>query len=113
MAHLTVAGTAIQTAEVSEDATPVGGDRMRMLDGTLRETVRGYVREWTGSTVPLASSDAQAVWDLLASSSQPQTIGGTMVSTSGGTISGFTRPVRRNYDLAGWVVVEWAIDEST
>lgn len=117
MAFLTVAGTQIGVARdrVRADVDEVG-DSGRAFDGTWRQNVRNRVQRWEGETHPLTRDDATSQYNALNASTQPQTVAGDMVSSSGGSVSAFTRAVRWEPILSGSthrVVISWELQVSS
>lgn len=118
MAFLSVAGTSIPVAEGSVSRTVVEvGDRARTFDGTLRETIRNRVSQYSGETTPLIWADASSVFNTLNASTQPQNVSGTLLSSGGATtITMMTRATRTAPQHAGGedrFVVSWTVEESS
>lgn len=117
MAFFVVNATTIPVAQDSVRATfDHVGDRGRTFDGTLRETIRSRLRNWTGETKPLDRATATAVRAAFHSSTQPQTCSGDLVSSSGGSLSMFTRVEEERYMQSGSthaIVLRWIAEQSS
>jgi len=117
MAFLTVAGVTIPVAanSVRRDEVVIG-DAGRTFDGTFRQTLRNRVWDFQGETPPMDSATAATVYNTLTSSSQPQTVAGDLVSSSGGSISGFTEVESFGAIMSGSThapVIRWTIRQSS
>ena len=117
MAFFVVSATTVPVAPGSvEIDTEEIGDRARTFDGTLRETIRNRVLKYRGSTPPLARATATSVYNALASSSQPISCVGDMLSSSTTARNLFTRVVSRSVVQAGTtmaVVIEFEAEQSS
>lgn len=117
MAFLTVAGVTIPVAQnsVRRDTEEIG-DGGRTFDGSYRETIRNRVWEFSGRTPSITRADASSVYNTLTSSTQPQTCAGDLISSSGGSVSCFTKAERFSPTLSGsthYVVIEWQLLQSS
>ena len=117
MAFLSIGGVTIPAApgSVSRETIEVG-DKSRMFDGTYRETIRGRFFMWRGKTPPIDRATALTVYDKLISSTQPQTVSGDMVSSSGGTVDLFTRATNNDLLMSGStlaVVLDWELEATS
>jgi hypothetical protein len=102
MAFLTVAGVTIPVAANSVQRSEEEiGDSGRTFDGTWRETIRNRVWDFAGETPLITRADASSVYDTLTSSSQPQTCAGDLISSSGGSLSCFTKVSRFDPHVSG------------
>lgn len=118
MPFMSVAGTVVPVAEGSVTRTVSEiGDRVRTFDGSLRETIRNRVSSYAGETPPLLWADASSVFDKMNASTQPQSVTGTMLSSSGtATSSMFTRALRTRPVQSGTeeaFIVSWIAEESS
>jgi hypothetical protein len=74
MATLIVGGVTVPVAaggEQSEKNDPIGGEIVRMFDGTARSTVRGYKRTWTITTRIMLAADAATLKAALLTTALP------------------------------------------
>jgi hypothetical protein len=117
MAFLVVGGVTITVAadSVRRDTEEIG-DRARTFDGTYRENLRNRVFSYRGETPALLSSQATAQYNALIASTQPQTCSGDLLSTSGGSVSLYTRATRSEAIVAGSthrLVIEWELEATS
>lgn len=117
MAFLAVAGVTVSVAQDSVRA-PITeiGDRARTFSGTLRETIRNRVTAYTGRTIPISRTDATTQLAALNKSTQPQGCTGDLLSTSGGTVSLFTRGTVQNFiqaDSTSKVIISFTLEETS
>src|SRR5690606_20994725 len=84
MAFLTIGGAAIPCAlgAPEQDAPELVGDEARTLPGGRRRVIRGWVRSWTVTTIPMPLADARAL-ALVLQSPEPLRCGGDLI---GGTV---------------------------
>ena len=117
MAFLVVGGVTITVAadSVRRDTEEIG-DRARTFDGTYRENIRNRVLRWGGETSALLSSQATAQYNALVASTQPQTCSGDLLSTSGSSMSLYTRATRWEPIVSGSthrIVIEWELEATS
>lgn len=115
--YVSSSGTTISVAAGSvRRNTEEIGDKSRAFDGTWRETIRGRVHAWEMETPPLTFADASSVWSTMNASTQPQTVGGGLVSSGSSELSCYTRAVSWVPVLAdnqNRVVVGFQLDQSS
>ena len=117
MAFLTIGAVTIPCApgSVGRETIEVG-DKSRMFDGTYRETIRGRFFIWRGKTPPMNRATALTVYNALIASTQPQDVGGDMVSSSGGTVELFTRAMNNDLLMSGSTlaaVLDWEMEATS
>jgi hypothetical protein len=74
MATLVVGAVTVPVAanvEQQEKNEPVGGEIVRMFDGSARSTVRGYKRTWTITTRIMLAADAATLKTALLTTALP------------------------------------------
>jgi hypothetical protein len=73
MPALIVGGVTVSVANAAqpEDAEPVGGEIVRMFDGSARTTVRSYKRTWSITTTLLTTSAAATLRTALVTTTLP------------------------------------------
>lgn len=115
--YVSSSGTTIPVAANSvKRQTEEIGDKSRAFDGTYRETIRGRVHSWEMDTPPLTFADASSVVSRLNASTQPQTVGGNLVSSGSSTLSCYTRALSWNpvvADSTNRIVVSFVLDQSS
>jgi hypothetical protein len=74
VATLIVGGVTVPVAagvEQTEKNEPIGGEIVRMFDGTARSTVRGYKRIWNFTTRLMLAADAATLKTALLTTALP------------------------------------------
>ena len=74
MASLIVGGVTVSVANSAEQQQtyePIGGEIVRMFDGSARTTVRGYKRNWSITTTLLTTGDATTLLTQLLTTALP------------------------------------------
>jgi hypothetical protein len=97
VATLVVGGVTVPVANADQPETydPVGGEIVRMFDGSGRSTVRGYKRKWTFTTNLLLDADAATLKAALLTTALPVACSGDITGAINciPRITGYT-PVR-------------------
>jgi hypothetical protein len=83
MATLVVGSVTVKVAyqDQAEKVDVVGGEIVRMFDGTARSTVRGFKRTWTIVTRLLNSTDAGALKTALETTTLPVSCSGDITGS--------------------------------
>lgn len=84
MSLLVVGGVTVSVANTDQDVQfePIGGEVVRMFDGSARTTVRAYKRTWMITTIILPDATAATLKAVLISTTQPVTCSGDLFGTS-------------------------------
>lgn len=114
MAFLTIDGAPIPCAlGMSEQGSPeLVGDEARTFSGRTRRVIRGWIRSWTVTTIPMPLADAQALAFALQSP-EPLRCGGDLI---GGTVDCYgSLTALRHQKMADGerAVVEFRLVEAT
>ena len=83
MATLIVGGVTVQVAvaEQPEKYDPIGGEIVRMFDGSARSTVRGYKRTWTITTRLVTDATAATLKAALVTTTLPVACSGDLTGS--------------------------------
>jgi len=83
MATLVVGSVTVQVAngDLSEKYEPIGGEVVRMFDGSARSTVRSYKRSWTFTSTLLDSTAAAALKAALVTTTLPVSCSGDITGS--------------------------------